>query len=204
MSSDPKPPSLETVRREAASCQACPLWKSATQTVFGAGPAHARVMLVGEQPGDREDLEGQPFVGPAGALLDRALSDAGIKRTICYVTNTVKHFKWEWRGKRRLHKTPAQNEILACMRWLRAEIEAIRPATIVCLGATAAKALLGSGFRVTLERGKIQHSMLAPFAQVLATVHPSSILRVPDSEERERAYRALVADLKTIKATSAS
>ena len=186
-------PSLDELRAQASHCTVCPLYQNATQTVFGVGDAHAHVMLIGETPGDREDIEGLPFVGPAGQLLDRALAEAGISRKDCYVTNAVKHFKWEPRGKRRLHKTPAQREIDACRRWLLWEIAALQPSLLVCLGATAAKAIFGPNFRVTRSRGQLLQSPLGAFA--IATVHPSSVLRSPNPEERERSYRALVVDL---------
>jgi DNA polymerase len=189
---------LELLRGEARACTACELYKRATQTVFGEGCAHARVMLIGETPGDREDLEGHPFVGPAGQLLDRALAEAGIDRKSCYVTNAVKHFKWEPRGKRRLHKTPAQREIDACRRWLLAEIEALQPALIVCLGATAAKAVFGPSFRVTRSRGELTPTPLA--ARALATWHPSAVLRGPDPRRREQSYAELVEDLRRARA----
>jgi len=186
--------SIEELRDQARHCTACPLYAHATQTVFGIGNVHARVMLIGETPGDREDLEGMPFVGPAGQLLDRALAEAGINRRQCYVTNAVKHFKWEPRGKRRLHKTPAQREIDACRRWLLGEIAALQPALLICLGATAAKAIFGPSFRVTRSRGRLLRSPLGALA--MATVHPSAVLRSPSSEERERNYRAFVTDLR--------
>src|SRR5580704_13148437 len=175
-------PNLNAARTAARDCHACDLWKRGTQTVFGEGAPKARVMLVGEQPGDKEDQAGEPFVGPAGALLDKALSEAGIDRTTTYLTNTVKHFKWEPRGKRRIHKKPNALEIAACRPWLDAEIAAIRPYVIVCLGATAAQSLLGRDFRVTQHRGEFLKSELAPF--MMATVHPSSILRAPDEATR--------------------
>src|SRR5207253_4317277 len=168
----------------AAGCRACDLWKRGTQTVFGEGSERAHLMFVGEQPGNEEDLAGHPFVGPAGRLLDKALEEAGIPRKEAYVTNVVKHFKWEPRGKRRIHAKPNSVEIVACVPWLEAELELIKPQVLVCLGATAAQALLGKKFRVTEERGKFVESKLAPF--VTATVHPSSILRAPDSETRHR------------------
>jgi uracil-DNA glycosylase family protein len=180
----------------AAGCRACDLWERGTQTVFGAGPTPAPVMLVGEQPGNEEDLSGNPFVGPAGRLLDRALVDAGIDRTQAYVTNVVKHFKWEPRGKRRIHMKPATVEIVACRPWLDAELEIVKPRVLVCLGATAAQALLGKQFRVTKERGKLIESPLAPY--VMATVHPSSILRTPDNEARHREMESFVADLRKV------
>lgn len=187
---------LENAREEAASCRACPLWQSGTQTVFGAGDADAKVMLVGEQPGDEEDLRGEPFVGPAGKLLDRALIAAGVDRSQVYVTNAVKHFKWEPRGKRRLHKTPAQREIDACRQWLEREIAIVKPKVIVCLGGTAVKALLGPKVKVLANRGEF---LASPFAEnVLITVHPSSVLRAPE-EDRASAFQALVKDLKRIK-----
>jgi len=167
----------------------------ATQTVFGEGPKGAPLMLLGEQPGNQEDLAGKPFVGPAGKILDRALEEAGIDRTQVYVTNTVKHFKWEPRGKRRIHKKPNSREIAACRPWLEAELRVVRPDLLVCMGATAAQAVFGPKFRVTRERGKILESELA--AKVVATVHPSSLLRQPDEESREREYRLFVADLRT-------
>src|SRR5918997_5007829 len=191
----PPRPTLPALRTAAAGCKACPLWKSGTQTVFGEGLKKADLMLVGEQPGDREDLAGKPFVGPAGRLLDRALADAGIDRGDAYVTNVVKHFKWEARGKRRIHKKPNLDEITACRPWLEAEIAVVRPRALVCLGATAAQALLGKQFRVTQHRGEFVESDLAE--HVSATVHPSSILRARDAD-REREIAALVADLKEV------
>ena len=191
------PESLKELREEAKRCRACPLWANATQTVFGAGDEHAKVMLVGEQPGDEEDRKGLPFVGPAGRLLDRALEAAGIEREQVYVTNAVKHFKWELRGKRRLHKTPAQREIDACRQWLEREIAAVRPCVIACLGATAARALLGPDFRVSKTRGKFVKSPYAPF--VFATYHPSALLRLRGEDEREAGFTQLVKDLGLIK-----
>ncbi len=188
--------SVDALRAEARKCQACPLWANATQTVFGAGDPHARVMLVGEQPGDEEDKKGLPFVGPAGRLLDKALEAAGVDREHLYVTNAVKHFKWQLRGKRRLHKTPAQREIDACHQWIEGEIQAVKPHVIVALGATAAKALIGPHFKVTLQRGQFVESPLAPY--VLATFHPSALLRLREDEEREAAFKQLVKDLKLI------
>ena len=188
--------SLPALQEAAAGCRACDLWKTGTQTVFGEGSEKARVMLVGEQPGDREDIEGKPFVGPAGRLLDEALEEAGIDRDLVYVTNTVKHFKWQPRGKRRIHQKPNQGEIRACSPWLRAEVELIRPDVIVCLGATAAQALLGKDFRVTKERGRLLPTALG--VPALATVHPSSILRAPDDESRHREMAAFVADLARV------
>lgn len=191
----PPRPTLPALRSAAAGCKACPLWQSGTQTVFGEGLKKAELMLVGEQPGDKEDLAGKPFVGPAGRLLDRALADAGIDRGDAYVTNVVKHFKWEARGKRRIHKKPNLNEITACRPWLEAEISVVRPRALVCLGATAAQALLGKQFRVTRQRGEFVESDLAEY--VTATIHPSSILRAHD-EEREREIAGLVADLEKV------
>ena len=191
------PKSLTQLRREAKGCRDCPLWSTGTQTVFGAGDPHADVMLVGEQPGDEEDRKGLPFVGPAGRLLDRALEAAGIGRERLYVTNAVKHFKWQLRGKRRLHKTPAQREIDACRHWLEGEIAALRPRVIGCLGATAARALLGADFRVSTMRGKFVTSPHAPF--VFATYHPSALLRLKDEKEKEAAFRQLVNDLSLIR-----
>src|SRR5215472_12183070 len=187
---------LRTLRHAAASCQACPLWRRATQTVFGEGPIRARLFLIGEQPGDREDLEGHPFVGPAGRLLDDCLAEARIDRGEVYVTNAVKHFKWEPRGKKRIHQKPNSAEIAACRPWLEAEIAAVQPALIVCLGATAAKAVFGPSFRVTRERGRILPSSLSP--RSAATVHPSSILRAPDSAARRLETRRFIADLRKI------
>jgi DNA polymerase len=184
---------LEDLREAAAGCQACELWKLGTQTVFGEGPSDARLMLVGEQPGDREDLEGRPFVGPAGRLLDKALADAGIDRAAIYATNAVKHFKWKPKGKRRIHDTPNEREIVACHPWVEAEIALVRPRMIVCLGATAARALLGKGFRVTRQRGEIIER--PPDGWITATVHPSSLLRLRDDAARHAAYEALVEDL---------
>ena len=189
--------SVEELRKAAKRCQDCPLWANATQTVFGAGDPHARVMLVGEQPGDEEDKKGLPFVGPAGRLLDKALEAAGVDREHLYVTNAVKHFKWQLRGKRRLHKTPAQREIDACHQWIEGEIRAVKPHVIVALGATAAKALIGPQFKVTQQRGQFVESPLAPY--VFATFHPSALLRLQEDEEREAAFKQLVKDLKLIK-----
>jgi DNA polymerase len=189
--------SLKQLRDEARKCQNCALWANATQTVFGAGAPHARVMLVGEQPGDEEDKKGLPFVGPAGRLLDRALEAAGVEREDIYVTNAVKHFKWQPRGKRRLHKTPAQREIDACHQWLEGEIAAVKPHVIVCLGATAAKAVISRDFKVSTQRGQLMESALAPY--VMATFHPSALLRLQDEQEKEAAFEQLVGDLKLIK-----
>ena len=187
---------LAQVEQAAEGCRACDLWKRATQTVFGRGPARARVMLVGEQPGDREDRVGDPFVGPAGQLLDRALAEAGIDRSTVYVTNVVKHFSWEERGKWRIHKKPKPHQIEACRPWLDAEIAALKPEVLVCLGATAAQALLGRAFRVTQQRGELIPSPLAP--RVMATVHPSSLLRAPDDETRAREMKRFIADLRHV------
>ena len=185
---------LKALREAARACRGCPLYAHATQTVFGAGDAHARLILIGEQPGDREDLEGKPFVGPAGQLLDRCLLEAGIERDLVYVTNAVKHFKWEPRGKRRIHKKPSAREIAACRPWFDAELEEIQPEMIVCLGATAAQALLGRSFSVTQDRGRVLHHPGLP--PLVATVHPSSILRAPDDAGRHEARAAFVHDLK--------
>ena len=187
--------SLTALRKEAAGCKACDLWKTGTQVVFGEGRAHAEAMFVGEQPGDQEDKAGRPFVGPAGKLFDQALEDAGIDRGKVYVTNVVKHFKWVGRGKRRIHQKPNWSEIAACRPWLDGELDAVEPRVLVCLGATAAQALLGRQFRVTRDRGKPVDSDLAE--HVLATIHPSAILR-GDPESREQEYAALVADLKVV------
>jgi DNA polymerase len=187
---------LPTLRAAAACCRGCDLWKRGTQTVFGEGPPHAPVMLVGEQPGNEEDLTGKPFVGPAGKLLDRALEEAGIDRRTVYVTNAVKHFKWQQRGKRRIHEKPKPREVAACRPWLEAEIEAVRPRVVVCLGATAAQDILGNAFRVSRQRGEFIRSPLGPV--VTATVHPSSILRAPDDETRARERAAFVADLAKV------
>jgi DNA polymerase len=185
---------LEALREAARGCRDCPLWEKATQSVFGEGNPHARIMLVGEQPGDVEDREGHPFVGPAGRILDEGLREAGLEREQLYVTNVVKHFKWEPRGKRRMHKTPAQREIEACLQWLEGEIAAVKPRLIVALGATAAKALLGPGFRITRERGQVQRRDGLP--DVLATYHPSYLLRVKDRPEGAEIRRQFVGDLR--------
>ncbi len=192
----PLHPTIPALRKAAQDCRACDLWQHGTQTVFGEGAQGAKVIFVGEQPGDKEDLEGKPFVGPAGALLDKALIEAGIDRAKVYVTNAVKHFKWEPRGKRRIHKKPNAAEIAACRPWLEAEIAVLKPKVVVCLGATAAQALLGRDFRVTQHRGEFVESQIAPY--VVATVHPSSILRAPDDETRHEAMRRFVADLKRL------
>lgn len=190
----PPRPSVTSVRQAAKGCQACHLYKNATQTVFGEGPRSAAVMLVGEQPGDAEDLAGHPFVGPAGKLLNGALEEAGIDRKLVYVSNVVKHFKWEPRGKRRIHAKPNGAEIAACRPWLDTEIALVKPQVLVCLGATAAQALLGKSFKVSQQRGTFIESSLAP--RVTATVHPSSILRAPDDESRRLEMRRFVADLR--------
>ena len=187
---------ITALRRRAAGCRRCDLWKCGTQTVFGEGPSAARLMLVGEQPGDQEDLAGEPFVGPAGQLLRDALAEAGLDPAEVYLTNAVKHFKWEPRGKRRIHERPNREEVLACRMWLDEEIAAIKPAMIVALGATAANTLLGSSAKVTRDRGKFFPSTLAPL--VTLTVHPSSILRAPDSATRKEARQQFVKDLKAI------
>jgi uracil-DNA glycosylase len=186
--------SLTSLRDAARDCRACPLWRTGTQTVFGEGRKASRLLLVGEQPGDREDLEGRPFVGPAGRLLDEALQEAGIDRSDAYVTNAVKHFKWVGRGKRRIHQKPNASEIAACRPWLEAELAVVTPGVLVCLGATAAQALLGRGVRVTRDRGRPLETTLAPVA--FATVHPSSILRAPDAEARRREHALFVDDLR--------
>jgi DNA polymerase len=191
----PERPSLKKLRESAAGCTACPLHETGTQTVFGEGATKARVVFVGEQPGDQEDQQGKPFVGPAGKLLDKALEDAGIDRSQVYVTNVVKHFKWQARGKRRIHQKPNWSEIAACRPWLEAELDVIEPRVLVCLGATAAQALLGRDFRVSRQRGELVESDLAD--NVIATVHPSSILRA-DDETRDLEYQALVRDLEVV------
>ena len=187
---------LDRLRREAADCRACPLWQTGTQTVFGEGAAHAAVLFIGEQPGDQEDKQGRPFVGPAGRLLDEALELAGIDRSTIYVTNAVKHFKWTARGKRRIHAKPSWSEISACQPWLQAELDAVEPAVLVCLGATAAQALLGKQFRVTKQRGTWVESELAE--HVTATIHPSSILRQRTDEDRHREMAGFVEDLNLV------
>jgi DNA polymerase len=188
--------SIKAFRDAAADCKACDLWKRGTQTVFGEGSRRAEILFVGEQPGNEEDLTGHPFVGPAGRLLNDALAEAGIDRARTYVTNVVKHFKWEPRGKRRIHKKPNAGEIAACRPWLEAEIALVKPKIIVCLGATAAQALLGSKFRVSKQRGHFIESTLAPY--IMATVHPSSILRAPDDETRRLGKRQFIDDLKKV------
>jgi uracil-DNA glycosylase len=189
-------PTLVDLRAAAAGCRACPLWEGATQTVFGEGPERARLVLVGEQPGDREDIEGQPFVGPAGRELSRGLEEAGIHRGEVYITNVVKHFKYKARGKRRIHQKPDAAEIGACRPWLHAELELVQPQALVCLGATAAQALLGRSFRVTKERGTLVDSPLAPV--VSATIHPSAILRLRDDAERGHERKAFADDLSVV------
>jgi uracil-DNA glycosylase len=188
--------SLAKLRHAADKCRGCPLWKDATQTVFGAGPRKAELMLVGEQPGDREDVEGDPFVGPAGGILARALEGAGIDAGDVYLTNAVKHFKWRPRGKRRLHQTPRAGEVEACKPWLEAELKAVRPTALLALGSTAAKALFGPSVRVTRDRGKLIDSPLAPVAAL--TMHPSAILRLRDQEERHDALAGLIDDLRLV------
>jgi uracil-DNA glycosylase len=191
----PDRPSIPKLKEAAAGCTACPLHETGTQTVFGEGTSKAEVMFVGEQPGDQEDLQGEPFVGPAGKLLDKALEEVSIDRSQVYVTNVVKHFKWQARGKRRIHQKPNWSEVAACRPWLEAELEVVEPRVLVCLGATAAQALLGRDFRVSRQRGEPVDSDLAE--HVMATVHPSSILRA-DEDRRELEYRAFVDDLKTV------
>ena len=198
----PDRPTIDRVRDVAAGCKACDLYKRGTQTVFGEGPKRAEIMLVGEQPGDAEDLAGHPFVGPAGKLLDRALEEAGIDRRAVYVTNVVKHFKWEPRGKRRIHAKPNAGEISACRPWLEMEIALVKPRVLVCMGATAAQALLGKTFKVSKQHGAFVESSLAPL--VTATVHPSSVLRAPDEKARRDEMRRLVADLKKVAAAHSS
>jgi uracil-DNA glycosylase family protein len=196
----PPRPTLDSLRAAAAGCRACDLWKLGTQTVFGDGARHASLMLVGEQPGDQEDKQGKPFVGPAGAMLDKALEAAGIDPADTYVTNAVKHFKWEPRGKRRIHKKPDMVEVYACHPWLESEIDVVHPRAIVCLGATATRAVLGTGVKVMQDRGRVLDTFpsLAPIVAV--TVHPSSILRAPDAEARRQAMEQFVADLKIVAA----
>lgn len=193
----PTRPTINKLREAAAECRACDLWKCGTQTVFGEGKQRSLILFIGEQPGDKEDLSGRPFVGPAGALLDKALEEAGIDRSKVYVTNVVKHFKWEPRGKRRIHKKPNAAEITACRPWLDAEIRVIKPRAIICLGSTAAQAVIGPKFRVSIQRGKFVESDLADY--VTATVHPSSILRAPSDEARRSERARFVEDLKKIR-----
>jgi uracil-DNA glycosylase len=192
----PQHASVKKLREIAAGCKACPLWKNGTQTVFGEGASHAKVVFVGEQPGFDEDLAGKPFIGPAGKVLDRGLEAAGINREEVYVTNVVKHFKWEPKGNQHIHKKPNASEVAACRPWLDAELEALKPAVVVCLGATAAQSLLGREFRVSRQRGQLVPSPLAPY--VIATVHPSSILRAPDADTRHQQMNMFIEDLKTI------
>jgi uracil-DNA glycosylase len=192
----PSTTSLRTLRAAAHQCRGCDLYKRATQVVFGEGPKGATVMFVGEQPGDQEDRQGEPFVGPAGALLDKALAEAGIPRNQVYVTNAVKHFKWEPRGKRRIHKKPRVSEMKACRPWLEAELRAVQPVVVVCLGATAAQSVFGPQFKLMQQRGQVLESPLAK--KVVATIHPSAVLRAPDEEGRRAAYAMLVADLKAV------
>jgi DNA polymerase len=192
----PARPTLASLDRAAQACTACDLYKNATQAVLGSGPGHAAVFLIGEQPGDQEDLAGKPFVGPAGRVLDDALAEAGIPREEAFLTNAVKHFKWEPRGKRRIHAKPNLGEVKACRPWLEAELALVKPRVIVCLGATAAQTLMGSKFRVTLERGKFFETPWAPW--LTATLHPSAILRMPDEDARRLARLQLVEDLTAV------
>ena len=207
----PRTTSVRALRAAAPGCRGCDLYKTATQVVFGAGPVKARVIMVGEQPGDQEDRQGVPFVGPAGAMLDKALEDAGIPRSEVYLTNAVKHFKWETRGKRRIHKKPRISEIKACRPWLEAELRAVKPRILVCLGATAAQSVMGSQFKLMQSRGKLLHPAPGPkglglpgkgpdlpVELVVATIHPSAVLRAPDAEGRRAAYESLVADLRVV------
>jgi uracil-DNA glycosylase len=192
----PPRPTLSSLRAAASRCKACDLWKTGTQTVFGQGPSKANIVFVGEQPGDREDRTGRPFVGPAGMLLDRALEAAGIDRSQVYLTNAVKHFKWEPRGKRRIHKKPRASEIEACKPWLVAELAVVKPQLVVCLGATAAQALLGKNFSVMKQRGELLESPLALAPKVMATVHPSSLLRITDEKDRHLQMEGFIQDLR--------
>ena len=194
----PEKLSLDALRDSVQQCRACPLWQTGTQAVFGEGGREAEVMFVGEQPGDHEDREGRPFVGPAGKLLDKALEEAGIDRTQVYVTNAVKHFKWEPRGKRRIHAKPSWAEMTACRPWLESELEVVKPRVLVCLGATAAQSLLGKQFRVTKQRGELIDSPLAE--HVTATIHPSAVLRQRDDEARKQEFAGLVEDLRKVAA----
>lgn len=198
----PKHPTLSALRDEVQRCHGCDLYRYATQAVFGEGPRSARIVLIGEQPGDEEDRQGHPFVGPSGRLLNKALEEAGIQRSDVYVTNAVKHFKFEERGKRRIHKKPRVSEVKACQPWLLAEISLLKPQVIVCLGATAAQALLGPKFRLTKERGKFVEHPWGP--RVTATIHPSVVLRAPDAEQRDQEYREFVDDLKRVRNMLAS
>jgi uracil-DNA glycosylase len=193
----PRNRSLESLRQAATSCKGCDLYVNATQTVFGDGPGHASVMLVGEQPGDIEDQKGEPFVGPAGRMLDRALEDARISRNEVYVTNAVKHFKWIWRGKRRLHQKPSVRQVVACRPWLEVEIEVVQPEILVCMGATAAQSVTGKSVAIMKERGKFIDSVLGKLTFV--TIHPSAILRQRDNDEREQEYRRFASELKLVK-----
>lgn len=193
----PAHPTLPTLRQAAEHCTGCDLYQQATQTVFGEGAAHAKVLFVGEQPGDQEDLQGHPFVGPAGRILDKALEEAGITRRDVYVTNAVKHFKWEPQGKRRKHKRPSASEIAACRPWLASELQAIRPRILVCLGATAAQSIFGKVVRIQETRGRFLESEWSPATYV--TIHPSSILRQIEHEEQETEYRRFVEDLRRIR-----
>jgi uracil-DNA glycosylase len=192
----PRSRTLPALRRAADGCRGCGLWRDATQTVFGEGPAKAELMLVGEQPGDQEDLRGSPFVGPAGAVLDRALKEAGIEHDAIYITNAVKHFKWRPRGKRRLHQTPRAGEVEACKPWLEAEVEAVGPRGLLALGATAGRAVFGPSVRVTRDRGRLLETSLASIASI--TLHPSAILRVREAKERDEAFAGLVEDLELV------
>jgi uracil-DNA glycosylase len=192
----PENPTLPKLREAASNCRACPLWKGGTQTVFGEGLKRARLMLIGEQPGDREDIEGHPFVGPAGRILDKALEQAGIERSDAYVTNAVKHFKWTPRGKRRIHQTPRAEEVKACAPWLEAELDVVDPEVLVCLGATAVKAVIGSKARVMKDHGQFLDSRLGRAA--MPTLHPSAILRAED-EDREDSMAMLVGDLARVR-----
>jgi uracil-DNA glycosylase family protein len=192
----PDTTSWKKLREAASVCKACPLWRNATQTVFGEGDHPAKVMLLGEQPGDAEDLAGKPFVGPAGKLLDKALEEAGVDRATVYVTNVVKHFKWEPRGKRRIHQKPNGRDITACRPWFEAELRVVKPKILVCLGATAAQTIFGSSVRILRDRGELRESEYAP--RTLITYHPSALLRAPDEETRERQYKEFVHDLRLV------
>src|SRR6185436_9879753 len=192
----PNSTSIKTLDEAAHNCRGCDLYKHATQVVFGEGTRSAQVMFIGEQPGDQEDKQGEPFVGPAGGLLDKALAEAGIPRTAVYVTNAVKHFKWEPRGKRRIHKKPRWSEIKACRPWLDAELRAVKPKVVVCLGSTAAQSIFGASFKLMQQRGRDLPNPIAP--HVVATIHPSSVLRAPDSEGRRQAFELLVGDLTLV------
>ncbi len=198
----PPTATLDELREIARGCRAFPLWERGTQTVFGEGARHAPILLAGEQPGNDEDLSGHPFVGPAGKLLDKALAEAGIERERTWVTNAVKHFKWEARGKRRIHAKPNSAEVAACVPWLESEVRLVKPKLIVCLGATAAQALLGRTFRVTKQRGEVLESRFGP--KILATIHPSAILRATDAESRHTEYSRFVEDLKVAAAFAVS